>query len=415
MNRQDQRAGARRRSPGANWRHVLVVARKEFTDTLRDRRTWLAMVVMPLVIVPVLLLLAPSAVQSQMNKVAEAVAQVTVVGGEEAEGLLRFVAQTPGLALVSSENPEADLQARKLQAVLKLSPGFDAAVAAEKPAQVEILFDAADQKSSMAHDRLLMAVNAYSSQIAQARLASRGLDPSIMVPIQTASRNVAPPARMGSVFLSMVMPMMIALWAVTGGMYAAIDGTAGEKERGTMEVLLAAPPSRASIALGKFTVVTVTALASAFISVVAMILAFSVKPDALAVTGSGEVAVALPVGRLALIAVASIGIAAIFAAVELAVALFARSFREAQTYLTPVSILVVFPGIATQFMQAADAATWVYAVPLLNAIFAYKELLEGVVNWSHLGLVLVSSLVFAFVCLRVTVSLFEKEQVVFRT
>lgn len=182
-----------------------------------------------------------------------------------------------------------------------------------------------------------------------------------------------------------------------------------------MEVLLAAPPSRTSIVVGKFVVVTTTALFSAAISVVAMILAFSVRPEALGImSGGGSVAVALPIGRLALIAVASIGIAAIFAALELAVALFARSFREAQTYLTPVSFLVVFPGIATQFMAAGDAAAWVFGVPLLNAIFVYKELLEGTVNWSHLGLSLASSLLFAFICLRITVGLFKREQVVFR-
>ncbi len=412
MNRDAGRAKASR----IRWRHVAVVARKEFTDTLRDRRTWVAMVVLPLVIIPVLLLLAPTAVQSQMNKVAQSVAKVAVVGAEDARGLLEFIGQTPGIAITESADPVADLKTRKLQAILSLPAGFDAAIAAEKPVKAEIAFDAADQRSASAQTRLLIAIDSYASGVAERRLVDRGVDPAILHPIETSSRNVAPPSEMGSVFLSMVMPMMIAVWAVSGGMYAAIDGTAGEKERGTMEVLLAAPPSRESIVIGKFLVVTATALASATISVGAMILAFGIKPDALGlVAGSGSVEVALPLGRLALIAVASIGLAAIFAAIELAVALFARSFREAQTYLTPLSIMVVFPGIATQFMQAADAANWMFAVPLLNSIFAYKELLEGIVNWTHLGIVLGSSLVFAYICLRITARLFMKEQVVFRT
>lgn len=407
----------RRNLSGINWRHVGIVTRKEFMDTLRDRRTWVAMVVLPLVIVPVLLIVAPTAVQSQMNKVEQSVAQVAVVGGQDARGLLEALSKTPGIAIAESADPEADLQARKLQAILSLPAGFDASIAAETTVNVEIAFDAADQRSSSARDRLMLVISSYASEVTAQRLSSRGVDPAILAPIQTSSRNVAPPAKMGSVFLSMVMPMMIALWAVTGGMYAAIDGTAGEKERGTMEVLLAAPPSRVSITVGKFLVVTTTALASAAISVGAMILAFTIKPQALGLmAGTGPaVAVAMPLGRLALIAVASIGIAAIFAAIELAVALFARSFREAQTYLTPLSIIVVFPGIATQFMQAADAANWMFAVPLLNAIFAYKELLEGIVNWTHLGIVLGSSLVVAFICLRITAGLFSKEQVVFRT
>jgi len=408
-------SGKRARFPGLDWRHVAVVARKEFTDTLRDRRTWLAMVVLPLIIVPVLLLVAPTAVQSQMDKVEKSVAKVAVVGPEGAGDFLAFLGQTPGLAITDSADPEADLEARKLQAILRLPADFDTSIATEMPVEVEIAFDAADQKSSSAHDRLMMVIGSYSAGVIERRLVSRGVDPTVLRPIETSSRNIAPPARMGSVFLSMIMPMMIALWAVTGGMYAAIDATAGEKERGTMEVLLAAPPSRTSIAVGKFVVVTTTALFSATISVVAMILAFSVRPEALGImSGGGSVAVALPIGRLALIAVVSIGIAAIFAALELAVALFARSFREAQTYLTPVSFLVIFPGIATQFMTAGDAAAWVFGVPMLNAIFVYKELLVGTVNWTHLGLCLASSLVFASICLRITVGLFKREQVVFR-
>ena len=406
----------RERLTGLNWRHVSIVARKEFTDTLRDRRTWLAMVVLPLIIVPVLLLVAPSAIRSQIAKVEESVAAVAVVGGEDAQRFLGFLSEVEGVSIVQSVSPEADLTARKIQAVLELPAGFDADIAAEKAVEVEIAYDAADQKSASAQGRLLWVISAYSATVVEARLTSRGVDPKLLRPIAATSRNVAPPAKMGGVFLSMVMPMMIAIWAVTGGMYAAIDATAGEKERGTMEVLLAAPPSRGSIAVGKFIVVTATSLFSAVISVVAMIAAFAIRPEALAFGApSDSVAVALPVGRLALIAVASIGVAAIFAAIQLAVALFARGFREAQAYLAPLSIIVVLPGIATQFMPAADAANWTFAVPLLNAVFVYKELLEGIVNWTHIGTVLVSSLVFAYLCLQVTVALFRKEQVVFRT
>jgi len=358
----------------------------------------------------------PSAIQSQIHRVEDSVAAVAVVGGEDAQRFLGFLSQVEGVSIVQSVSPEADLTARKIQAVLELPAGFDADIAAEKAVEVEIAYDAADQKSASAQGRLMWVISAYSATVAEARLTSRGVDPKLLRPIAATSRNVAPPAKMGGVFLSMIMPMMIALWAVTGGMYAAIDATAGEKERGTMEVLLAAPPSRGSIAVGKFIVVTATSLFSAVISVVAMIAAFAIKPEALAFGApAGSVAVALPIGRLALIAVASIGVAAIFAAIQLAVALFARSFREAQAYLAPLSIIVVLPGIATQYMPAADAANWAFAVPLLNAIFVYKELLAGIVNWTHIGTVLVSSLVFAYLCLQVTVALFRREQVVFRT
>jgi sodium transport system permease protein len=394
----------------------MIVARKEATDTLRDRRTWVAMILVPILLVPILLLVAPTAAMTQMESVAQSVAHVAVVGGDGAQGFLDFLSQRPGLVLQESADPEADLAARKVQAVLYLPFGFDAAIAAERPVSLEITYDAADQRSSMAHDRLWMAINSFSAAVAEQRLLSRGVDPALLRPVSGSSRNVAPPAKMGGVFLSMIMPMLLGIWAALGGMYAAIDSTAGEKERGTLELLLSAPASRLSMVVGKFLVVTAGSLISAGIAVGGMLIAFFIKPEALLgpmVDRSG-ITLALPVESLALIALVSLGVAAIFAALQLAISLYARSFREAQTYLSPLSFIIILPAILTQFMPAVDVSGRVFFVPVLNVLFVYKELLEGVVNWSHIGTTLLVCLVFAFVCLQLTVSLFRKEQVLFR-
>jgi len=402
---------------GLNWRHVLTVVRKEAVDTLRDRRSWIAMVLVPLILIPVLLIVAPTAIQSQLEKIEETVGEVAVVGAGEAPSLMAFLGQTEGLAVVESSDPEADLQAGEIHAVLYVPEGFDRAVAAEEPASLRIAYDAADQKSDMTHSRLLAAISAYSAAVSEQRLASRGIDPTIVRPVSTTCENVAPPAKMGRMFLSMIMPMMLGVWAALGGMYAAIDAAAGEKERGTLEPLLSAPPSRVSLVVGKFIVVTTMSFVSATVAVAAMFVAFTIKPEALLgpMASADGLSLSLPLGSLALIAVASIGVAAIFAAIQLAISVYARSFREAQTYLSPLAVVIVFPGIFTQFMPAADAPGWIFSVPLLNSIFVFKELLEGIVNWSHFITMLLSSLLVAYLCLRFTVSLFDKEHVLFRT
>lgn len=401
-----------------SWHHVFIVARKEATDTLRDRRTWVAMVIVPMIIIPAVLLLAPTAVKTQMEKVEKSVARVAVVGGEDARSLLEFMGRAPGLAIEPSADPSAGLASRKLQAVLYLPAGFDGDVAAERQVSVRIDYDAADQRSLSAYERLMTIIDSYGKAIAERRLVDRHVDPAILRPVAAEGHNVAPPQKMGGFFLSMVMPMLIAMWAALGGMYAAIDATAGEKERGTLELLLSAPPSRVSLVVGKYLVVMAVSLASAAISVGAILVAFAIKPEAILggmlAGGTGGVQATLPVGSLALIAVASVGIAAVFAALQLAVAVFARSFREAQTYLSPLTFLVLVPGIFTQFMPGVDAPAPVFWVPILNVIFVYKELIEGVVNWGHLGTMLLSSLVLARLCLRATVGLFRKEQVLFR-
>jgi sodium transport system permease protein len=136
---------------------------------------------------------------------------------------------------------------------------------------------------------------------------------------------------------------------------------------------------------------------------------------ALMPSGVQALALALPPANLALMAAAMVALASIFGAVQLTVSLYARSFREAQTYLSPVTLVVVLPAVFIQFIRAADVPGRVFTVPVLNVIFIFKELLEGPVNWTHFGTMLASSFITAYVCLRLMAAVFRNEQVLFRT
>lgn len=397
-----------------NLRHAWIVFSTDLTNTLRDRRTWLAMVVIPLLLVPLMLVMMPTALESEQRRLAQARLHVAVVGAHHAPDLTAYLADSGEVALLELPEPEEALRDGAVTVVLHIGPDFDARVARGESGTLRLVYDGSRPASEVGRARLERLVAAYAQTQVAARLAQRGIDPALLVPVQTEVRDAAPPERAGAYFLASLLPIILAVWAALGGMYAAIDGVAGEKERGTLEPLLATAPSRASFVAGKYLVVVLTSVVAAAIALVGMYLAYLIKPEALA-GGAGGLRLFLT-GEGALVALATaLLLAAFFAAVELALSAFARSFREAQSYLSPLTIVVVIPGLLTQFSDPHAVAPWMYAIPVVNSLLVFKEALLGAVDFGHVALMAVSSLAAAAVALRFTLWLFHQESVLFRT
>lgn len=393
---------------------VLTVFTADLRNTLRDRRTWLAMVIIPLLLVPVLLIAAPSALQQGTDQAAPHT--VAVAGAEHAPALIDFLKASGELALVEASGSRSWLEEGEARAVLVIDPGLERAIAGGASGTVTILYDAASLESEAARSKIQRLVAEYASSVVAGRLIERGIDPALLVPIVAEAENVAPEERIGGFFLSMIMPMLLAVWAALGGMYAAIDAVAGEKERGTLEPLLAAPTPRQAIVAGKYFVVVVTSVAASMIALLGMYIGYLIKPEAILGPGAAEGArFMLPATHALLMLGVNVLLAAFFSAIELAVSAFARTFREAQSYLSPLSLVVVIPALFTQFVSPAEVAPLLYAVPVVNAILVLKELLLGTVDWTHLGALAVSSVACIAGALYLAAAVFRKESVLFRT
>jgi sodium transport system permease protein len=203
-------------------------------------------------------------------------------------------------------------------------------------------------------------------------------------------------------------------------MYPAIDLTAGEKERGTMETLLCSPASRLEIVLGKFLLVLTGSLSAMAMSLLSMGLTAAVTGAILlgsegpsAPMSSGYVNfISLP-GMLGVL-VMVFPVAVLFAAVQLTIALFARSSKEAQSYLGPMMIIVLLPAIIGM-LPGIDLNAKLAWIPLLNLSLVCKELLSGVWSWPYLAIVFFSTCLYAAIALALAVRMFNREDVVFRT
>ncbi|MGE5561445.1 MAG: ABC transporter permease subunit [Chloroflexota bacterium] len=394
-----------------NWRHIWIIVQKEITDTLRDRRTWMAMVIIPILIMPIITLAGPVIFSRQAEKAEASKPNIVVTG--QAPALVDFLRRSDFTIVENSADPAADLAAGRVLAVIDVPGDFEQALAAERIVPITIRYDGSEMSSSAALERVSKALASFGQTIVTSRLAVRGLDPAILTPFATTTDNVAPPSRMGGMFYGMVLPMLLATWAATGGTYAAIDAGAGEKERGTLEPLLTLPTSRTSLVVGKYIVVTIAAIFASFVSLLGLIIGYRVGSTLLNMQQAFQLSVS-PL-TLLLMFVVAIAIAATFAALELAASIYARSFKEAQTYISPIAIVMVLPGILTQALSVRDLSPSVFAVPVVNVIFSLKELVMGVVNWPHLGITLAVSGVLIVASLALAVRMFMREDVLFRS
>jgi sodium transport system permease protein len=403
--------GAREaRQQAGRW--IQAVYAKEMLEALRDRRTLLVMIVLPALFMPVATLGIPYLAQRQQRLIQTAIPRVAVVG--EARSLIHLAYVTKLITPVRAPDPVQALRARKVLAVLKIPPRFEAILARQGQAHVGILYDASDSESTAARARVVELISRYSQQVVARRLAARHLNPRDLLPVVLDERNVATERQLSGLLLASLLPFFIAMWAVVGGMSVAVDITAGEKERGTLESLLVAPPSREAIVLGKFLSVVTSSMGAVVVVLVTMTVSLRWGYPYLLHT-TRKLDVSLPVGTAAVMLGVALLFSALVSAVQLAVSIYARSPREAQQYITPLYFLTVLPALAVQFVSEWQRAPWAYLVPVLNAFFAFRELLLGTVNWGHLVLATLSSAFYAALALEAAIALMSRESVIFRT
>jgi len=201
-------------------------------------------------------------------------------------------------------------------------------------------------------------------------------------------------------------------------MYPAMDLTAGEKERGTIETILCSPVSRTHLVLGKFLMVLTASIATAILAIISMSASFGAGRKLLLGVVSQEADAALQItitGKaIASIFLVVLPVAVFFSAALLALSLFAKSYKEAQSYISPLMIIMVMPAVAA-LLPGVELTPVLALVPVLNTSLVSKEIIAGSYHWSLIAVIFLSSSAYAALALAIAVKLFQREDVLFRT
>ena len=397
-----------------NLKHVWIVLKKELKDAFRDRKALLVNIILPMIFIPVIFIISSIAAKSAVEVKPEKT-PICVIGLENSKSISSMIEKSE-FNIVKSTNPKKDLQDGKIKAVLIIPKDFEKLLSQEKQVNIQILTNEADMKSSNVGNILSNMINEFSKQIVKQRLIQKNLDPSIIEPVVINKENVAPPKKQSATILAFLIPMFLTLWAALGGMNAAIDITAGEKERGTLEPLLTIAATRSSLVTGKYLAVSIMALLAGLSSLFGIIASFVLLPSVFGESFKNSPFYGYSVSPLTVLIMLLVVIltAIIFAAIEVAIASYARSFKEGQTYLSPLSIIVVIPPYFTMYKMPNELTDTYFLLPIVNAISVLKELIYDIVNLQHLGLFVISSLVYIVISIKFASRMFENEKVLFR-
>jgi len=400
-----------------NFRNVGIVYRKELTEWVRDRRTLISTVLVPLLAFPILMVGMISLTTVMIGKAEKEIPKVMVLGGEDSPQILQKLRQVDKLEIVpAADDYKKRISEKEIRAAVEIPKGFDSALSRGEEQTVKIYFYEGEIKSSFGANHVEKFFKDYRDTVVASRLASRNVPASIIKPFEVKQENVAPPEKVSGAALGGILGYMVILLSMTGAIYPAIDLTAGEKERGTMETILSSPISRLDLVLGKFFLVLSASLTTAILAIFSMGTSFYVVGKSGLVPSKNAAALQLHIGLATVLSVflMALPLAVFFAAVLLTISLFAKTYKEAQSYLTPMTFVVVIPAVAS-LLPGVELTPKLALIPILSTSLVCKEIVAGTFHWNYIILILLSSSVYAAAGLFLAVKMFQRESVLFRS
>ena len=385
---------------------VFWVFRKELADALRDRRSWMIALVISMLSGPVVFTLMSSFISGIEEKARAR--EVVIAQPERAPTLVNFIQRQGATVTPAAPDYEAKLRAGTLQNGVLVPPAdFEGMLARGESVSIELVFDDSHERAQPMVRTASALVNAFNREAGTLRLIARGVSPQLLAPLEVQEKNLAPSQARGAQLL-FIVPWAALIVAVFGALSVAIDVTAGERERGSLEPLLMNPVPVASIVLGKWAVVMTYSVVIVLLTMAGFLVSMrfisSETLSALMQLHWREVAIFL---------VVLLPFAALMAAVNMLAATFGRSFKEAQTYVSYITMAVQFAALIPVFLTVRDAF-WQLLVPSVAQLSVLMKTLRGEpLTTIHLLVPAAVCLAGTLVCLLLQAHLLRREQIVF--
>ena len=399
-----------------SFRNAMIVYRKELMDFLRDRRTIKSMIVVPIFIFPLVTIGMSYVSYHFISQAQHEIPRIMILGGEDSPILMAKLQQFKQIDIVPAYGDyTAEILHKKIRAAVSVPSHFDALLQRGDQIHVSIYYSKEEIASQFAADTVAKFFNDLRDETAKGALVTHNLPATFLESIVVEENNVTPLELAAGSVIARLLPYLIIVLCINGATTPAIDLTAGEKERGTMETILCSPVSRTDLVLGKFLLVFTASFTTALLAITSMSLC-SVYAQKLVGVGGSSAALHPVVAVRATAAVFAmvLPLSVFFSAALLALALFARTFREAQSYVAPLTLVVVLAA-GTSFLPGVELNLKTIFIPILNTSLVSREILAGTYHWGFIALVFAASCAYASAAMSYAVRLFNNEKVLFRT
>jgi sodium transport system permease protein len=386
---------------------LAAVFRKEVRENVRDRRALFNSLLLGPLLFPLLFVGMMWFLESAEQERAEQTLELPVVGAEYAPSLLRFLEQQGTVILPEPEDPEALVRSQETPVVLRILPDYPEQWRNGLPAPVEVIMDPSRQESNTAIRRVRGLLAAYGQQIASLRLQLRGVSPQLAAPVMVKDVDLSTP-KSRAILAVIFLPYVLMITAFTGATHLAMDTTAGEKERRSLEPLLINPVPRWQIMTGKMLTTMAFAMASLALTLVSFRIVLPYMP-----VGAFGMDLTLGVATLAKILFVISPVAILAAALLTLLAAFAKSYREAQSYMGLVILIPMIPSLI--FMaNPIKAESWMMNLPLFSQNILIGEIIrEESVALSWYALSIASTLIIGLALAVLAANLYNRPRLIF--
>ena len=394
---------------------VRTIAKKELVEFVRDWRTILAILVIPLLMFPLLFILFPLLLASEAAEL-EAIEVDVVVQSDSIPEELGLLFENATLNIVYEPLPELEflsipdgdqerLRNGSVDVILRLQMN-------ETILEYAVLYLSTSEQSLEARSRTFDALGAWEQNETVRRIDAAGLDANqTLDPLRwngdVSQSDVATQGEQAGMALSLFIPLVLAVWTFSSAIQPSIDMTAGERERGTLEALLGLPCSRMALLMGKW-------LAVATITGVGVLLQVAGLLFAIGYLATSDIisAPSVSLTALAFLCLAVLLFAIMVVAFELALAMRSHSVKEAGSILGPAVLIILFPALFTQVINLDGIETFWFAIPVVNVLLALRELLMNRIVYTHVAVWLVSSTLYALAAAYYAARQFKREDIV---
>jgi sodium transport system permease protein len=386
---------------------MLTVYKKEVRENLRDRRTIMTSLLIGPLAGPLLFVFMMMMVADTAGEKSEELLELAIVGQENAPNLVAFLEQQEVVVKAPPADPEAAILAKDEDVIVRIPPEFPQQWLSGEPATVEVIADNSRRNVGITIRRVKGLLRGYGSQVGVLRLQLRGIPATLSSPLYVRDVDLSTATSRAAELLA-ILPYFLMLTAFIGGMHLAIDTTAGEKERKSLEPLLINPVPRWQIMAGKLLTTTTFALLSLTLTMLAFSLAIPLIP-------ADKLGIALEMnwGTMAMVLIVVAPVSILAAALLTILASFAKSFREAQSYMGLVVFVPLIPSLWLM-VNPLKADTWMMTVPLLSQNVLIYELIRGEsIGGTWLGLSILTTAGLGFLLAIIAATLYNRPRIIF--
>lgn len=394
---------------------IKTIAKKEVVEFVRDWRTIVAIIIIPILMFPVLFIVFPILLESEAAELDTKIVYIEIQSNEFPDYLIDSFDQNYTQLTITNKTfdeslslPLDDLdKVRNMQidAILRLNYSEDIWY-------YSIIHLSTSESSTEAKARIITSLIAFENNITELRIIEGGLEvDSTLDPLRwdgdTNKADVATEGEQAGLILSLFIPLVLAIWTFSSAIQPSIDMTAGERERGTLEALLGLPCTRNELLLGKWLGVATITGVGVLLQIVGLLFAigYLASSDFIGVP-------ALSIEAIVLIVVSIMLFAIMVVALELALAMRSHSVKEAGSILGPAIILIIFPALFTQVINLDGIESFWFSIPVINVLLALRELLLDRVIIEHIAIWFTSSVLYASLAAYYAARQFKREDIV---